>query len=160
MSDYNHRSAQVDAFVKKNKVGLIVAAAAAALLFANAGNSNTVQPQPGNQLPAAQGPRQVPQQGPQQGPMTQGEDQTPYGRMGEAPEAGYDPSVGVVPAGVPAVDPGVTGGGDSGVDMDAWRRRQAQDDIEQRQRVDTIREEERCRNSDGTEDTVSIHTGC
>jgi hypothetical protein len=153
MNDQNHRAAQVDAFVKKNKIGLIAGAVAALLLFANAGNGNT--PQPGNGMPAVQGPRQAPQQGPLQGPqqgpgpMAQGDgSDVPFVQGGDVPGMVEGP-VGVSPA-----------AGDGGVDMDEWRRRQAQDDIEQRQRIDTIREEERCRNADGTEDTVSIHSGC
>ena len=50
---------------------------------------------------------------------------------------------------------------DSGtVDMDDWRRRQAEDDEIQRRRVDAVREEEPCRNTDGSVDRVSIHSGC
>lgn len=61
----------------------------------------------------------------------------------------------------PYSDGGGAGSGGSGeVDMDAWRRRERADDEAQRRRIESIREEERCRNSDGTVDTVSVHTGC
>lgn len=64
-------------------------------------------------------------------------------------------SSGVAPvsSGGPTADSGT-------VDMDEWRRRQAQDDEAQRRRVDAVREEEPCRNSDGSVDRVSIHSGC
>jgi hypothetical protein len=147
MTDQNQGETQFDAFVKKNKFGLIGAAAVVLLIYANAGNGST--PQSGNGVRTVQVPQQdqqAPQQGTEQGigPVVQG---------GDVPDVGYDPSGGGV-----TVDTG-TGGG-SGVDMDDWRRRQAQDDEQQRRRVETIREEERCHNADGTDDTVSIHTGC
>lgn len=48
-----------------------------------------------------------------------------------------------------------------GFDMEGWRREQRRDDIEQRERVDTIREVERCYDPEtGTTVEVSIHTGC
>lgn len=51
---------------------------------------------------------------------------------------------------------GAGDGGGGGVDIDEWRRRERASDEAQRERVRTIREEERC--ADGN--TVSIHTGC
>jgi hypothetical protein len=47
------------------------------------------------------------------------------------------------------------------IDMDEWRRRQRQDDREQRDRIDTIREVQRCYDPDtGETREVSIHDGC
>lgn len=67
--------------------------------------------------------------------------------------------------GVPGGDGSGTGGGvpsgdGGGFDMDEWRRRQAEDDERQRERIRTIREEEKCAREDGGNDVVSIHTGC
>jgi hypothetical protein len=48
-----------------------------------------------------------------------------------------------------------------GFDMDEWRRGQARDDEAQRQRVETIRETQRCRDPEtGATYEVSIHAGC
>jgi hypothetical protein len=53
------------------------------------------------------------------------------------------------------------GGGGGGVDMDQWREDQRRDDIEQRDRIDSIREVERCYDPDtGRSYEVSIHVGC
>jgi hypothetical protein len=52
-------------------------------------------------------------------------------------------------------------GGSGGVDMDEWRRKGAIDDGQQRDRIDTIREVERCYDPEtGTTREVSIHVGC
>lgn len=60
----------------------------------------------------------------------------------------------------PVYDAGGSGGG-AEVDMDAWRREQERDDGIQRDRVDAIREVERCYDPDtGREYEVSIHVGC
>jgi hypothetical protein len=155
MTDQNQPVQPFDAFVKKNKFGLIAAAVVGLVIYANAGNSTPQQP--GNGAPVVQGPQQGPRQGPQQGPqqdgpLVQGDGAGPYAGGGDIPYSGPVSGDGGVTAG-PA-----DGGGT--VDMDEWRRRQAQDDEQQRRRIETIREEERCRNDDGTVDTVSIHTGC
>lgn len=51
--------------------------------------------------------------------------------------------------------------GDGTVDMDEWRRRSAAEDREQRDRVDSIREVERCYDPEtGETREVSIHSGC
>jgi len=52
-------------------------------------------------------------------------------------------------------------GGDTGVDMDKWREEQAADDERQRQRVDRIREVDRCTDPDTGEVTeVPSDIGC
>lgn len=52
-------------------------------------------------------------------------------------------------------------GGGGGVDMDQWREDQRRGDIEQRERIDSIREVERCYDPDtGRSYEVSIHVGC
>ena len=52
-------------------------------------------------------------------------------------------------------------GGDTGVDMDKWREEQAADDERQRQRVDRIREVERCTDPDtGEVEEVPADIGC
>ncbi len=53
------------------------------------------------------------------------------------------------------------GGGGGGVDMDAWREEQRREDRRQRERIDTIREVERCYDPEtGRTYEVSIHVGC
>lgn len=53
------------------------------------------------------------------------------------------------------------GGGGGGFDMDQWRRDQRRDDRAQRDRIDAIREVERCYDPEtGTVVEVSIHVGC
>ena len=55
------------------------------------------------------------------------------------------------------------GGGDDGggFDMDRWREEQRRDDRAQRDRIDSIREVERCYDPDtGEVVEVSIHVGC
>ena len=53
------------------------------------------------------------------------------------------------------------GGGGGGFDMDRWREEQRRDDRQQRDRIDTIREVERCYDPEtGTVYEVSIHVGC
>lgn len=58
----------------------------------------------------------------------------------------------------------VSGGGGSGgggFDMDRWREDQRRDDIDQRERIDAIREVERCYDPEtGRSYEVSIHVGC
>ncbi len=50
---------------------------------------------------------------------------------------------------------------DSDAEMERWRRAQAQDDAAQRERIRTIREVERCYDSEtGRSYEVSIHVGC
>ena len=51
---------------------------------------------------------------------------------------------------------------DSGlVDMEEWRRGQRREDIEQKERIDTIREEHTCTDPDtGEQEKVPIHTPC
>lgn len=54
-----------------------------------------------------------------------------------------------------------SGDGDGTVDMDQWREEQRRDDRMQRDRIDAIREVERCYDPDtGVTYEVSIHTGC
>jgi hypothetical protein len=51
--------------------------------------------------------------------------------------------------------------GNPGFDMDRWREDQRRDDIDQRRRVDGIREEEECVDPDtGRRYRVSVHVGC
>lgn len=53
------------------------------------------------------------------------------------------------------------GGGGGGFDMDRWREEQRRDDRQQRDRIDTIREVERCYDPEtGVTYEVSIHVGC
>jgi hypothetical protein len=53
------------------------------------------------------------------------------------------------------------GGGGGGFDMDRWREEQRRDDRAQRDRIDSIREVERCYDPEtGTVVEVSIHIGC
>lgn len=52
-------------------------------------------------------------------------------------------------------------GGGGGFDMDRWREDQRRDDIDQRERIDQIREVERCYDPEtGRSYEVSIHIGC
>lgn len=62
----------------------------------------------------------------------------------------------------PVYDSGGSGaGGDGTVDMEQWREEQRRDDRMQRDRIDSIREVERCYDPEtGTTYEVSIHTGC
>lgn len=54
-----------------------------------------------------------------------------------------------------------TGGGGGGFDMGQWREEQREDDRRQRDRIDSIREVERCYDPNtGREYEVSIHVGC
>ena len=68
------------------------------------------------------------------------------------------------PAGDPTVMPvDMGGGGGAGgdFDMDGWREDQRRGDIEQRDRIDAIREVERCYDPNtGETIEVSIHAGC
>lgn len=63
----------------------------------------------------------------------------------------------------PVANPDVSGpvaGADTspGFDKPAWDREQRRDDIEQRNRIDTIREVERCRDADGREYEAPLGT--
>lgn len=135
----------------RNKLTVAIACGVGVLVLAAEGASDPPQPQPGFQTDGSEGGM-----GPQGGFDPQGGGMGPQGGFdpqggGMGPQGGFDPQGGGT---VPTAAPG------GGVDMDEWRRREAESDEAQRRRIDTIREEERCRNSDGTEDTVSIHTGC
>lgn len=57
-------------------------------------------------------------------------------------------------------DGGVATGPDTspGFDKPAWDRAQRRDDLEQRNRIDTIREVERCRDADGREYEAPLGT--
>jgi len=57
--------------------------------------------------------------------------------------------------------PRYSSGPNTGFDMDQWRRDQARDDRQQRDRIDSIREVERCYDPEtGRTYEVSIHVGC
>ncbi len=65
------------------------------------------------------------------------------------------------PGGMPVVTADSGGGSGGGFDMERWRDEQRRDDIEQRDRIDSIREVERCYDSSTGETVeVSIHVGC
>lgn len=69
---------------------------------------------------------------------SEGEQQAPYVSDGSGPVAGSDTT--------------------PGFDKPAWDREQRRDDIEQRNRIDTIREVERCRDADGREYEAPLGT--
>lgn len=75
-----------------------------------------------------------------------------------APAAGIAQPMGMQPMGAAGAGAGDAGGT---IDMDEWRRRGAADDRLQRERVDSIREVQRCTDPDtGETREVSIHAGC
>ncbi len=153
MGDPNRNDLQ--GWFQRNQKAVLIGGAIA-LLLAAVGSGSEISSGGDYQQPSQ------PCGGPNQPSCSQGGDQggggTGYGDQGSGGTGYGDQGGGGQSGGGP-----VAGGGspsDGGVDMDQWRRDQERSDREQRNRIDAIREEERCRRSDGSNEVVSIHTGC
>lgn len=76
-----------------------------------------------------------------------------------APVAGGQPMAG--DGGGGGWTPTTAGDAGGGVDMEEWRRKNDAEDAQQRERVDSVREVQRCTDSaTGETREVSIHVGC
>jgi len=135
---------QFRAWFEKNKTAVLVGVGVAALIVVAGGATESQQAPPPQQPPRSDGAPPGPPQGyppanPQDGGYPQ-EQQPSYDTQGPGP----------APVSTPP----------SGIDMEERRRTEAADDERQRERIRTIREEEKCRRADGSEDVVPIHVGC